>query len=348
MLIPLSKNIRRFNMSNNAVCRDERYVSSHSNLPILYSCNDDNDENNSCVNMLILFRISHDYLVHIYRRYVTRVLDILPRLTHFDGKDLQAMHARVHEQRIQRTQQSRSVSSSVSKKYAAPSSSSFHNNSNNSGYGLGNLSHSSALNRSSHLSTSRSASNGRGVIPGRQRPSSPHISTFPLSSTRSGGGGRGMVEGHGMVATGIDISRVRSSWTAHPHNNHSTAHPHPFNHSYTNEQPSSASATTGPNLTTDEFDLRLIRALRKRPYIGGWDSHNSNSQSNVHVNNSASNSLGHIHMNDVSFRGDIEHKASSSIADDVKAGRQHQLWKSTRPGTVRTCEQHPHILSTNY
>ena len=266
------------------------------------------------------------------------------------------MHARVHEQRIQRTQQSRSISISASKKYAAPSSSSFHNNSNSSvnqslGPGHLNLSHSHVLNRSSHLSTSRSGSNGRGVIPGRQRPSSPHISTFPLSSNRSGG--------NGMGTAGVDISRIRSSWTTHPLNNQSTSHAHTFNHSYANEQPSTTSASAP---SVDEFDLRLIRALRKRPYIGGWDSqnnshkassHNSNNQSSVHINSSANNSLGHIHMtdagsmsrgNDVSFRGDVEHKSSSSIGDDTKAGRQYQLWKSSQsshPGRTNT----PHLIN---
>ena len=272
------------------------------------------------------------------------MLDILPRLTHFDGKDLQSMHARVHEQRIQRTQQSRSVSSSAaSKKYAAPSSSSFlYNNSNNNNSGFGHVNHSHVSNRS-HLSTSRSGSNGRGVIPGRKRPSSPHISTFPLSSTRSGGGG------NGMVPTGIDISRVRSSWTNHSHHNQSTTHGPPFNHSYTNEQPSTTS-TTGIPPTVDEFDLRLIRALRKRPYIGGWDSHSnthnassnkSNNQSHGHNNNSANNSIGRVHMhdagnasrgNDVSFRGDIEQKTSSSMVDDVNTGKPQPLWKSSYQG----------------
>ena len=285
------------------------------------------------------------------------MLDILPRLTHFDGKDLQSMHARVHEQRIQRTQQSRSVSSSAaSKKYAAPSSSSFlnnnsnnnnnNNNNNNSGFGFSHVNHSHVSNRS-HLSTSRSGSNGRGVIPGRQRPSSPHISTFPLSSTRSGGGG------NRMVPTGIDISRVRSSWTNHSHHNQSTTHGPPFNHSYTNEQPSTTS-TTGIPPTVDEFDLRLIRALRKRPYIGGWDSHSnthnassnkSNNQSHGHNNNSANNSIGRVHMhdagnasrgNDVSFRGDIEQKTSSSMVDDVNAGKPQPLWKSSYQGMFRT------------
>ena len=197
MLVPLAKNIRQFNMSHNAVCRDERYV--------------------------------------------VRVLDILPRLTHFDGKDLKAMHAEVHRQHAQR----RAASVSV----------------------LGR----SQQTTGSSVNTSGLSRSGPG---GGRRSASPGPATLKWPT-------RGRVG----APTGVDISRVRGGWGVP-------------NASNVGQQASNdASAAGGPHF--DDFELRLIRALRKKPYAGGQGKEN--------VGDSRGGGRG-----DSSYRGDPERKGDAS------------------------------------